>query len=379
MLHGLFIACADVQAIAVADLTTSEDPPSDEGYSFNWDYVYNYQYATSVAVDHYWILTAAHVADDGFPTTNLTINGELYTQQEIVFHSKASDPDSNETADIALVRYDKPFPGYYPLSSAVPVGSDIMICGYGRFGSVVSTFSDAYFTEDDLAHSTKRWGTNRIDGENSYSSTEPIVATTKGFDISISRDRGNAGKTDYEAGCNIYDSGGGMFYSDSGTWKLVGHMVARSSIASNQHVGNFAAATKYYVNWIKSVIVDYDTDMDGLPDWWETLYGSGPTSMERDGHLDSDGFTNYEEWLADTIPTDGNSFLEVLDYTEATRLVFSSSIHRKYQVQYRVDITDANEVWEAELDWFDGLGSQTVLSVSAATTNRFYRVRAKLR
>ena len=68
----------------------------------------------------------------------------------------------------------------------------------------------------------------------------------------------------------------------------------------------------------------------------------------------------------------------MMDYTNATSVVFSSSTNRKYQVQYRIDIADTNEIWETEVDWFDGSLSQTVQSVSIPTSNRFYRVRAKL-
>lgn len=45
-----------------------------------------------------------------------------------------------------------------------------------------------------------------------------------------------------------------------------------------------------------------DTDKDGLPDWWERLYGLNPTVA--DAHLDSDGDgrTNLEEYNAGTNP-----------------------------------------------------------------------------
>lgn len=377
LLSLLFLAAltARVPAIALADLPTGEIAPSNEtffGSSFDWDHVYNYKGSSASAVDHYWILTAAHVADDG-GTGHLIINGETNMQQEVVFHSQATDPDGQLTADIALVRYDKPFPGYYLFADTVPVGSEIMICGFGRPGNVVSTRFSASFTEDDTAHSTRRWGTNKVDQENTYASTEPIVATSKGFDITISRDRQSAGKTTYEAGCNIYDSGGGMFHDDNGTWKLTGHMVARSSSAANQHTGNFAVATKYYVNWIKSVITDYDTSMNGLPDWWEAEH----TVSDAEADPDEDGFTNYEEWIADTDPNLGSSLLTVSAYTNATELVFESSEDRKYRLEFCDTLTSQN--WGVEVDWFDGSVSQTFQAVSNTESNRFYRVRARLR
>jgi len=373
---------SSARGIALADLPTGEISPTNEGYTFNWDYVYNYKGSSASAVDHYWILTAAHVADDG-GTGNLTIGGETYTQQEVVYHAQADDPDNNPTADLALVRYDKPFPGYYLLNTSIPVDGEIIFCGYGHSGNVVSTTTDGYFTSNGGSHSTKRWGTNRIDYEISrtYSGPSPLGTTmNEGFDITISTTKGNAGKTAYEAGGNVYDSGSGMFYNDGGVWKLTGHMTLRYETAtSGRYAGNFAVGTRHYIAWIKSVITDYDSDQDGLPDWWEAEYGMDETSMVATNDLDNDHFTNYEEWLADTIPTNGNSFLELGAYTNTAEIVFSSSTNRDYQIQYRLDLTDTNAVWATEVDWFAGTGPDHTTSVSTVSSNRFYRIRARLR
>ncbi|MGC3957749.1 MAG: hypothetical protein QM813_07300 [Verrucomicrobiota bacterium] len=47
-----------------------------------------------------------------------------------------------------------------------------------------------------------------------------------------------------------------------------------------------------------------DADGDGLPDWWETLYGFNPTSSgEATGDFDGDGLTNLQEYNLGTNPT----------------------------------------------------------------------------
>jgi hypothetical protein len=134
-----------------------------------------------------------------------------------------------------------------------------------------------------------------------------------------------------------------------------------------------------YRDWIIDNIPDYDTDMDGLPDWWELEYGVDETSMAAADDLDGDGFTNYEEWVADTVPTDGGSYLRILEYPSPTNLVFNSSTNRAYQVQYRTDLAETNELWQTEVDLLPDPGTQTVASVSTASSNRFYRIRARLR
>ena len=360
-------ACAEVQAIAVDDYSVAETNPAVAGYSFNWDYTYKYKGSSSAAVDHYWILTAAHVGDDLF-NSDIIIDGVTNYQQEVVFHSQSTDPDSNPTADLALVRYDKPFPGYYLLNSSVPVGSELMIVGYGYPGDVEIKMFNSYFTEDNTGSRIQRWGTNEIDGESTQDDS-------KGFDISISNSFGNP--TDYEAGCNVFDSGSGMFYDDGGIWKLTGTMVNRSANSSG-FSGNFAVATKYYVNWIKSVITDYDTDMDGLPDWWESDYGSGPTSMDAAADPDGDDFSNYTEWIADTDPTNGASHFIIFEWLAPTNVTFSSSVNRQYLIEYRLDLVDTNAAWTTEVDWFVGTTGQTETALPEPASNRAYRIRAKL-
>ena len=53
-----------------------------------------------------------------------------------------------------------------------------------------------------------------------------------------------------------------------------------------------------------------DTDKDGLPDWWEELYGLNPNVA--DAHLDSDGDgrTNREEYNAGTNPVIANDWTQ---------------------------------------------------------------------
>ncbi len=363
-LFGLLLGiCADVRAIAVADLATSEASPANAGYSFNWDYVYKYKNSSSVAVDHYWILTAAHVADDTF-NGDIIMDGVTNYQQEVVFHS---------SADLALVRFDKPFPGYYALHggeiyhtegsgrNGVTVYDPLIMVGFGYTGIVTQTT----FTQTD-GTGTKRWGTNRGTSEITVNSTQCFKMT---FDLS---------DTDYEAGANVNDSGGPVFIQDGVDWKLTGITLFRQP-NDPPFTENYSAMIHDYIDWTTNGIPDYDTDMDGLPDWWETLYGGNATSMVASVDLDNDDFTNYEEWLADTVPTNGTSFLEILNESTPTNLVFSSSTNRKYQVEYRTDLVNTNEIWGIEEAWFDGASPQTGQSVSTVSSNRFYRVRAKLR
>lgn len=381
---GLLLALVPyARGLAVADLATAEAAPSatDSVFtSFDWRGVYNYKGASAVAVDHYWLLTAAHVADDAGAGT-LTVDGTLYTPQEVVYHASEDDPRGNPTADLALVRFDQPFPLYYLLAEAVLVDSEVAICGFGFSGAVVSTSQEAYFTQTGTVHNVRRWGSNRIDANEVLSYTGPLpLGTTEnyGFRLSISTARANAGATAFEAGCNVYDSGGGMFAVEGGTWRLVGIMTQRYG-AEPRFTGNFAVGVPHYADWIRATIGDYDSDRDGLPDWWEEQFSGDAMAMEAIANPDGDRFTNYEEWLCDTDPTSATSFFRTRYAPPSSLVLENVSTNRRYQLEFCSDLAAPEPVWIVEKAWFEGVAPQMVEPVVGSSSNGFYRVRVGLK
>lgn len=72
---------------------------------------------------------------------------------------------------------------------------------------------------------------------------------------------------------------------------------------------------------------DYDSDMDGLPDWWEKMYGYNPNSRSgdfSDANKDrlGDGWTELErylEWMARAHYTFAEGETQVIDLSQFTR------------------------------------------------------------
>lgn len=239
-------------AIITGDNTTAETDPSGTT-GLNWDYVYNYKNSSSVAVDPYWILTASHVADDGGDGA-LTIDSTTYTQQEIMYH---------DTADLALVRYDKAFPGHYSLFSGTLVPGNpnnpvsTILVGYGNTGTVSSTF----WTDSGSGRGTKRWGTQEIDstGTISYDVGGTTGSTSNdGFWMDFA-----SSDTSYEAGVGVYDSGGGTFVNDGGTWKLAGINTVRNG-PDDEFTSSFSISTQDYETWINQTIPEPSTAILGV-------------------------------------------------------------------------------------------------------------------
>jgi len=241
-MHRIVVLCfvgwiASASAITVQDYTVAEAAP----FGLDWSHVHNYKGSSAVAVGGYWMLTAAHVAIEG-GTGALSIDGGIYNQQEIVYHG---------SADLALVRYDKAFPGYYSLytGNLLPQDADpklsVLMVGYGTIGSVFPTF----WTDSGSGRGTKRWGSQEIDKTaiRRYKVGDAFTANN-GFWMDF-----DLGNTVYEAGAGVGDSGGGTFYNEGGIWKLAGinTLIAGSG---GEYSSTFAVSMPDYAGWVVETI-----------------------------------------------------------------------------------------------------------------------------
>ena len=97
---------------------------------------------------------------------------------------------------------------------------------------------------------------------------------------------------------------------------------------------------------------EIDSDGDGMPDSWESLYNLQPGDP-GDAALDADldGMTNLAEYLSGTNPRDPNSALKfdsVVSASGAVLLRFSAVAGKSYTVQYKPHLSTA--LWEKLAD-----------------------------
>ncbi len=359
----LLMAGCSAMAIITANDGVAETAPS----GFNWDYVYAHPDGSCVAIAPNWILTAGHVADYGGSGT-LTISNTTYLKKEIIYHP---------AADIALVRYDKAFPGYYGIySGASLVGANTTMVGFGNTGTVTKKWLQYYYNDSGIGRGTRRWGSNVI----SSLETQKVydvggvvgVRTNSGFWMSF-----NAGGT--EAGVGSYDSGGGTFISDGGTWKLAGINTYRNvNTLQTGYDSSFAVSMPVYASWINSIIIGTnDFDGDGISNYWEQQYGT-TTGLTASADTDNDGFSNLQEYLADTNPTNPASFFEMSGFMASAvqTVYFTGSTTRQYQVFYTTnDLAATNVVWiAAHTNRVWGTGSNSAITVTNTQEKAFYRL-----
>jgi len=93
--------------------------------------------------------------------------------------------------------------------------------------------------------------------------------------------------------------------------------------------------------------IDYDSDKDGIPDWWEKKYGldpNDPGDALKDN--DGDGFSNLEEYLGGTDPNDPNSYPPVENKLRVTRIAANP-----FNLQFKgvMRLPDGNQKFQLNL------------------------------
>lgn len=360
---------------------------------------FNSYLGTPIAPHHF--ITAKHIG--GSVGHDFHFNGQVFNTI-----AKTDDPDS----DLRLWEIDGTFEQYAPLYSAADEsGKDLVVFGRGVDRGAMVTNSVIDDPPGPRPPETQvitngwkwgaytyvqRWGENTVSGTTTINDNPVLKAD---WDLSAG---------EHECMLTDKDSGGAVFIEQNGVWKLAGinfalgpsftySLNADGSDSFNGSIldftgGVYAKVDDFWVlqlptqkssfystrissrySWITNNIVDFDSDVDGLPDHWENSTGV----TEPDEDPDEDGFSNYEEWISDTDPNLGSSYLQLLAYTHAASLGFTSSTNRQYLVEYSTDLLNPN--WQTFGDWFQGSPSQTVYAVSTAGSNRQYRVQVKLR
>lgn len=125
-------------------------------------------------------------------------------------------------------------------------------------------------------------------------------------------------------------------------------------------------------------IVWKDTDGDGLADDWEQQYFGSTTGAITNADADGDGFSNLQEFLAGTDPTNATSALRItaVSPTDPDIVInYDAVANKRYELQFTEDLLTSN---------WTGIATNTVLATGSAQftdagaasfSNRFYRVR----
>jgi len=127
----------------------------------------------------------------------------------------------------------------------------------------------------------------------------------------------------------------------------------------------------------------FDSDGDGMANWWEELNGLNPFSSigneGADGDPDFDGISNFNEWLADTDPNDDASFPGIDDivYQPTSATIFFDSSPTRLHAGQSSDALDPPAYVTFEVVPGSGL-PMSLTDTNAVSTNLFYRLEYRL-
>ena len=164
---------------------------------------------------------------------------------------------------------------------------------------------------------------------------------------------------------------------------IVGAPTAASNITNTATVSANEFDPALSNNTASAVTTIYlDTIGDGIPDWWrQQCFGSGTTtngSSCASCDPDDDGFSNLQEYLAGTDPTNAASALVITAITPngADFIVSFTTVSGKtYELDWIDDLVTGT--WTAVATNIAGTGGivQITDPSAAAQPQRFYRVR----
>lgn len=141
--------------------------------------------------------------------------------------------------------------------------------------------------------------------------------------------------------------------------------------------------TLYDRRGVSNPPVPSDANGNGLPDNWEETWFGGWTNGIAEADTDSDGFSNRQEYLADTNPTNAVSHIRLANFTLVNGqqvLVHNSSANRVYKLFSRDGFQAGIGPWKAITGYVAGNDGDLLMTDTNAPAGsaRFYKVEVDL-
>jgi parallel beta-helix repeat protein len=141
--------------------------------------------------------------------------------------------------------------------------------------------------------------------------------------------------------------------------------------------GNGDGLARFDIGAFEYLLSSADSNGDGIPDGWCQRYGLNPIDPQvAAGDPDLDAYTTFQEWVADTDPTNALSYFHIAAITSVSPLAvaFQSSSNRQYTLYFCTNLDGGHWTQVMGQANLPGTGSLSVLQDTNAIPPTFYRV-----
>jgi len=123
---------------------------------------------------------------------------------------------------------------------------------------------------------------------------------------------------------------------------------------------------------------DFD-DGDGIPGWWEIHCGLDPLNpCASSANSDSDWMTDFQEYIADTNPTNSASHLPIAAWSDQGILMSNTSTNRVYNLWWSTNLLNEPQAWNLHPDEQLGSGAGIVFTITNDAPAKMFRTGVRL-
>jgi len=144
--------------------------------------------------------------------------------------------------------------------------------------------------------------------------------------------------------------------------------------------GNGDGLARFDIGAYEFILSSADSNGDGIPDGWTRQFGLDPTDPTvAAGNPDEDLHTTYDEWVADTDPTNPLSYFHIVSITNRPTVMvqFPSSTNRTYSLLRSAEVTGPFAPLAGRVD-VPGTGALQTFTDPNAGGVEFYRIEVKV-
>ena len=126
-----------------------------------------------------------------------------------------------------------------------------------------------------------------------------------------------------------------------------------------------------------SIVANFakNTTVNGIDHEWLYSHNIATNDASETLHSDADGFNNYQEWIADTDPTNSLSYFPPAGIAQGSSVDISinpTSTGRYYSVHSKTNMLDS--AWDFEAGT-NGNGGEVIFSLNDNFNQKFYQTR----